>query len=206
MALIGNSASEGALRVFLGCAMGITATVGTVFVFFRAFAAPLTPFTSLKVVVLRERLSEGGGVCDVSGDAGGSGCVRLRLEDAFSVLDDRTLDASVVRDDTRLGALGFGASIEAWERLREGILESRWKDKRGSYRRTGRPQKKKFVDRGRRNRRIGWLKAKARPVFLSGLITLPITCPPKTTPQTRRDAINVNLGPQGPSAIRATRD
>src|ERR1700677_1478898 len=116
MALIGNSASERVLRVVLGCGGGITATVATVFVFLKAFAAPLTPFTSLKVVVLRERLSEGGGVCDVSGDAGGSGCVRLRLEGAFSVWDDRTLDASVVRDETRDGALGFGASIEACER------------------------------------------------------------------------------------------
>ena len=124
MSLIGNSVSEGALRVLLGCG-GITATVATVFVFFKAFAAPLTPFTSLKVAVLRERLSEGGGVSDVSGDAGGSGCVRLRLVGAFSVLDDCTLGANVVRDDAREGALGLGASIETCERLREGILISR---------------------------------------------------------------------------------
>jgi hypothetical protein len=99
--------------------------VVTVFVFFKGLAAPLTPLTSFKVVVLRERLSEARDDCDVSGDAGGSGCVRLRIVDAFSVLDDRALGAIVVRDDAREGALGLGASIEACERLREGILKSR---------------------------------------------------------------------------------
>ena len=128
--MIDSSDSEGTLRVLLGCG-GITATVATVFVFFKAFAAPLTPFTSLKVAVLRERLSAGGGVCDVSGDAGGSGCVRLCLVDAFSVLYDRTLGANAVRDEAREGALAFEASIEACERLREGILKIRWDDTRG---------------------------------------------------------------------------
>ena len=129
MALIGNSVSEGALRVFLGCG-GISATVGTVFDFFRDLAAPLTPLTSFKVAVLRERLSEDRDDCDVSGDDGGSGCVRLRVVDAFSVLDDRALGANVVRDDAREGALGFGGSMEACERLREGILKSSWVNKR----------------------------------------------------------------------------
>ncbi len=130
--MIGNSASEGALRALLGCA-GISATVGTVFVFFKGFATPLTPLTSLKVVVLRERLSEGGGDSDVSGDVGSLVCVRVRVVDAFSVFDDRVLEATVVRDDAREGALSLGASMEAWERLREGILKSRWEDKRGFY-------------------------------------------------------------------------
>ena len=92
------------------------------------FAAPFRPFTSLRVVVLRARLSEGGGDSDVS-DADSFGRVALRdfgiLED---VLDSCDLDTTVVRDEVREGALGLLASIVACERLRVGMRISRWGD------------------------------------------------------------------------------
>ena len=86
-----------------------------------AFAAPFRPFTSFKVVVLRARLSEGGGESDVS-DADSFGRVTLRvLEVLEDVLDSCDLDTTVVRDVVREGALGLLASIEACERLRVGM-------------------------------------------------------------------------------------
>ncbi len=94
-----------------------------------AFAAPFRPFTSLRVVVLRARLSEGGGDSDVS-DADSLGRVTLRvLEVLEDVLDSCDLDTTVVRDAVREGALGLLASIEACERLRVGMWMmwiSRW--------------------------------------------------------------------------------
>ena len=74
MALIGGSVSEAALRCFLswGRISGMVSACLILLIFLRA---PLTPLTSLRVAVLRARLSEGGGDCDVS-DADGFGCVR----------------------------------------------------------------------------------------------------------------------------------
>jgi len=80
--------------------------------------------------MLRARLSEGGGDSDVS-DADSFGRVALRdlgfLEDVLISCD---LDATVVRDEVREGALGLLASIEACERLRVGMWISRWCDDR----------------------------------------------------------------------------
>lgn len=71
--------------------------------------------------MLRARLSEGGGDSDVS-DADSFGCGGLRdfkfLED---VLDAWALGTRAVRDEVREGALGLGASIEACERVRDGM-------------------------------------------------------------------------------------
>ena len=123
-ALIGGSVSEAALRCFLG--RGITsATVSAFLILLMAFAAPFRPFTSLRVVVLRARLSEGGGDSDVS-EADSFGRVALRdLEVLADVLDSCDLDTTVVRDEVREGALGLGASTEACERLRVGMSISR---------------------------------------------------------------------------------
>ena len=78
-----------------------------------AFAAPFRPFTSLRVVALRARLSEGGGDSDVS-DADSFGRVALRdLEFLEDVLDSCDLGTTVVRDEVREGALGLLASIVA---------------------------------------------------------------------------------------------
>lgn len=120
MALIGGSVSEGVLRCFLGG--GITsAIVGAFCILLMVFVAPFRPFTSLRVVVLRARLSEGGGDSDVS-EADSFGRVVLRdfafLED---VLDAWALGTRAVRDEVREGALGLGASIEACERVRDGM-------------------------------------------------------------------------------------
>lgn len=83
--------------------------------------APFRPFTSLRVVVLRARLSEGGGDSDVS-EADSFDCVGLReFEVLEEVLDGFAFDARAVRDEVREGALGLGASIEACERLRVGM-------------------------------------------------------------------------------------
>ena len=95
-----------------------------------AFAAPFKPFTSLRVVVLRARLSEGGGDSEVS-DADSFGRVALRvLEVLEDVLDscDCDFDTTVARDAVREGALGLLASIEACERLRVGMWIRRWSD------------------------------------------------------------------------------
>jgi hypothetical protein len=70
--------------------------------------------------VLRERLSEGGGDCEVS-DVDSFGCVRLRDVDTFDVLDVCALEAKAVREEVREGALGFGGSMEACERLLDGM-------------------------------------------------------------------------------------
>ena len=123
MALIGGSVSEAALRCFLG--RGITSAMVSAFlILLMAFAAPFRPFTSLRVVVLRARLSEGGGDSEVS-DADSFGRVALRvLEVLEDVLDSCDLDATVVRDVVREGALGLLATI-ACERLRVGIWVSR---------------------------------------------------------------------------------
>jgi hypothetical protein len=85
-----------------------------------SFLEPFTPFTSLRVAVLRERLSEGGGVCEVS-DVDSFGCVRLRDVATFDVLDASALEARAVREEVREGALGLGGSMEACERLRDGM-------------------------------------------------------------------------------------
>ena len=102
--------------------------VSAFLILLTVFAAPFRPFTSLRVVVLRARLSEGGGDSDVS-DADNFDRVALRdfgtLED---VLDSCDLDTRVVRDAVREGALGLLASIEACERLRVGMWISRWGD------------------------------------------------------------------------------
>lgn len=93
-----------------------------------ALVAPFRPFTSLRVVVLRARLSEGGDDSDVS-DADSFGCVTFRdLEILEDVLDSCDLDTTVVRDAVREGALSLGASIEACERLRVGMWINRWGD------------------------------------------------------------------------------
>lgn len=84
------------------------------------FGAPLTPFTSLSVPALRARLSEGGGDCDVS-DVDNFDCEGLRIVEVLAVLDSLTFDARAVRDEVREGALAFGASMEACERLRDGM-------------------------------------------------------------------------------------
>lgn len=113
-ALIGGSVSEAALRGRLG--RGITsATVSAFLILLMAFAAPFKPFTSLRVVVLRARLSEGGGDSEVS-DADSFGRVALRvLEVLEDVLDSCDCDfvTTVARDAVREGALGLLASMEA---------------------------------------------------------------------------------------------
>ncbi len=121
--MIGGSVSEAALRCFLG--RGITsATVSAFWILLIAFAAPFRPFTSFRVV-LRARLSEGGGESDVS-DADSFGRAALRdLERLEDVLDSCDLDTTAVRDEVREGALGLWASIEACERLRVGMWISR---------------------------------------------------------------------------------
>lgn len=128
-ALIGGSVSEAALRGRLG--RGITsATVSAFLILLMAFAAPFKPFTSLRVVVLRARLSEGGGDSEVS-DADSFGRVALRvLEVLEDVLDSCDCDfaTTVARDVVREGALGLLASMEACERLRVGMWISRWGD------------------------------------------------------------------------------
>lgn len=122
MTLISDSASEAALRGFLSWG-GISGMVSAVFVLLRGFAAPFMPFTSLRVAVLRGRLSEGGGDCEVS-DANSFGCVRLRDVEVLAVFDACALAARAVREEVREGALGLGASIEACERLRDGMWKS----------------------------------------------------------------------------------
>ena len=100
-----------------------------------AFAAPFKPFTSLRVVVLRARLSEGGGDSVVS-DADSFDRVALRLlevlEDVSDSCDcDCDFDTTVVRDAVREGALGLLALIEACVRLRVGMwMINRWGDNR----------------------------------------------------------------------------
>lgn len=121
MALIGGSVSEAALRCFLswGRISGKVSACLTLLIFFEA---PLTPFTSLRVAVLRARLSEDGGDCDVS-DADGFSCVRDF--EGLMGLDTRVLDSRALRDEVREGALGLGASMEACERLlRVGMWKS----------------------------------------------------------------------------------
>ena len=73
--------------------------------------------------MLRARLSEGGGDSDVSE---ADSFDRVGLEDLEEVSDGCALDARVVRDLVRAGALGLGttgleATIEACERLRVGM-------------------------------------------------------------------------------------
>ena len=81
------------------------------------------PFTSLRVPALRARLSEGGGDCDVS-EVDSFDCERLRIVEVLAVLDSRSFDARTVGDEVREGALALGASMEACERLRDGMWKS----------------------------------------------------------------------------------
>ena len=97
--------------------------VSVCLILLRFFGAPLTPFTSLRVAGLRARLSEGGGDCDVS-DVDSFDCVGLRSVEVLAGLDDWTLDARAVRDEVREGALALGTSMEACERLRDGMWKS----------------------------------------------------------------------------------
>jgi len=120
MVLIGGSVSETALRCFLSWGR-ISGIVSAFLIFLIVFSEPLTPFTSLRVAVLRARLSDGGGDCDVSDADGCFGCVGLRNVEVLAVLDTCVLDAKVVRDEVREGALAWEASIEACERLRDGM-------------------------------------------------------------------------------------
>ena len=123
-ALIGGSVSKDALRCLLGRGI-ISATVSAFLILLMTFAAPFRPFTSLRVVALRARLSEGGGDSDVS-DADSFGRVALRvLEVLEDVLDSCDLGTTVVRDEVREGALSLGASIVACERLRVGMWINR---------------------------------------------------------------------------------
>lgn len=127
--LIGGSVSEAALRCFLG--RGITSAMVSAFlILLMVFGAPFKPLTSLRVVVLRARLSEGGGDSVVS-DADSFGRVALRdLDFLEDVLDSCELATTVVRDAVRAGAFGLLASIEACERLRVGMWISRWDNNR----------------------------------------------------------------------------
>jgi hypothetical protein len=123
MALIGGSVSDAALRTLRGCggATGMVSAVA-VLVFLIDFGTTFTPFTSLKVLILRERLSEGGGDCDIS-DGEGLGWVRSRNVEVLAVLVAVIFDAKEVREEVREGAFGLGASMEACERLRAGICK-----------------------------------------------------------------------------------
>ena len=123
MALIGGSVSEAALRCFLswGRISGKVSACLTLLIFLAA-AAPLMPFASLRVAVLRARLSEDGGDCDVS-DADGFSCVRDF--EGLMALDTRVFVSRALRDEVREGALGLEASMEACERLlRVGMWKS----------------------------------------------------------------------------------
>ena len=85
--------------------------------------APFMPLISFKVSLLRARLREGGGDSDES-DADGIGCAGLRDGAILEILGAFALDCRAVREEVREGAFVFGASMEACERLRDGMWRS----------------------------------------------------------------------------------